>query len=130
MGVLRHHGRPSTSSIGAATVFFVALLLLLATASPERDKIGEGAGGSRMGRHHGRREGRGHDLGGEEMSGDLWVRRAVGPGSSPPTCRSKCGRCEPCRAVHVPIHPGRVSVPLEYYPEAWRCKCGNTLFMP
>ncbi|CAB4261585.1 unnamed protein product [Prunus armeniaca] len=50
-------------------------------------------------------------------------------GSSPPSCRSKCGRCSPCKAVHVPIQPG-VSIPLEYYPEAWRCKCGNKLFMP
>ncbi|KAB2599695.1 EPIDERMAL PATTERNING FACTOR-like protein 5 [Pyrus ussuriensis x Pyrus communis] len=50
-------------------------------------------------------------------------------GSSPPSCRSKCGRCSPCKAVHVPIQPG-VSIPLEYYPEAWRCKCGNHLFMP
>ncbi|GMH08466.1 hypothetical protein Nepgr_010306 [Nepenthes gracilis] len=54
-------------------------------------------------------------------------RRLVGPGSSPPTCRSKCGRCSPCKAVHVPIQPG-VSTPLEYYPEAWRCKCeGDSL---
>ncbi|KAG9451731.1 hypothetical protein H6P81_004635 [Aristolochia fimbriata] len=56
-------------------------------------------------------------------------RRLAGPGSSPPTCRSKCGRCSPCKPVHVPIQPGR-SIPLEYYPEAWRCKCGNRLFMP
>ncbi|CAA2999968.1 Hypothetical predicted protein [Olea europaea subsp. europaea] len=56
-------------------------------------------------------------------------RRLGGPGSSPPTCRSKCGKCLPCKPVHVPIHPG-VSMPLEYYPEAWRCKCGNKLFMP
>ncbi|OWM87805.1 EPIDERMAL PATTERNING FACTOR-like protein 5 [Punica granatum] len=55
--------------------------------------------------------------------------RTVGPGSSPPSCRSKCGKCSPCKPVHVPIHPG-VSLPLEYYPEAWRCKCGNKLFMP
>ncbi|KAH6808927.1 EPIDERMAL PATTERNING FACTOR-like protein [Perilla frutescens var. frutescens] len=56
-------------------------------------------------------------------------RRLGGPGSSPPSCRSKCGRCAPCKAVHVPIQPG-MSMPLEYYPEAWRCKCGNKLFMP
>ncbi|XP_062104990.1 EPIDERMAL PATTERNING FACTOR-like protein 5 [Humulus lupulus] len=56
-------------------------------------------------------------------------KRLAGPGSSPPTCRSKCGRCSPCKAVHVPIQPG-LSFPLEYYPEAWRCKCGNKLFMP
>lgn len=66
-------------------------------------------------------------------SGDLervlTRRRLVGPGSSPPTCRSKCGRCWPCKPVHVPIQPG-VSLPLEYYPEAWRCKCGDKLFMP
>ncbi|CAL4929184.1 unnamed protein product [Urochloa decumbens] len=56
-------------------------------------------------------------------------RGLVGPGSSPPTCRSRCGRCRPCRPVHVAIQPG-LSFPLEYYPEAWRCKCGNKLFMP
>ncbi|EXB51155.1 hypothetical protein L484_009119 [Morus notabilis] len=56
-------------------------------------------------------------------------KRLAGPGSSPPACRSKCGRCSPCKPVHVPIQPG-LSIPLEYYPEAWRCKCGNKLFMP
>ncbi|XP_062209125.1 EPIDERMAL PATTERNING FACTOR-like protein 4 [Phragmites australis] len=56
-------------------------------------------------------------------------RRLVGPGSSPPTCRSRCRGCHPCRPVHVAIQPGR-SFLLEYYPEAWRCKCGNKLFMP
>ncbi|XP_010532578.1 PREDICTED: EPIDERMAL PATTERNING FACTOR-like protein 5 [Tarenaya hassleriana] len=59
----------------------------------------------------------------------LVQKRFNGPGSLPPTCRSKCGRCEPCKPVHVPIQPG-LSTPLEYYPEAWRCKCGNRLFMP
>ncbi|XP_054820385.1 EPIDERMAL PATTERNING FACTOR-like protein 5 [Prosopis cineraria] len=56
-------------------------------------------------------------------------KRNGGPGSFPPSCRSKCGWCAPCEPVHVPIHPG-LSKPLEYYPEAWRCKCGNKLFMP
>ncbi|XP_057771555.1 EPIDERMAL PATTERNING FACTOR-like protein 4 [Salvia miltiorrhiza] len=66
-----------------------------------------------------------------KLSGGAAVerRRLGGPGSSPPSCRSKCGRCAPCTAVHVPIQPG-MSVPMEYYPEAWRCKCGNKLFMP
>ncbi|OWM69800.1 EPIDERMAL PATTERNING FACTOR-like protein 4 [Punica granatum] len=64
-------------------------------------------------------------------SGEDQLRRRVlkGLGSSPPTCRSKCGSCSPCTPVHVPIQPG-FSMPLEYYPEAWRCKCGNKLFMP
>ncbi|XP_028776418.1 EPIDERMAL PATTERNING FACTOR-like protein 4, partial [Neltuma alba] len=56
-------------------------------------------------------------------------KRNGGPGSFPPSCRSKCGWCSPCEPVHVPVQPG-VSMPLEYYPEAWRCKCGNKLFMP
>ncbi|KAK7280077.1 hypothetical protein RJT34_25139 [Clitoria ternatea] len=56
-------------------------------------------------------------------------KRFGGPGSSPPLCRSKCGWCSPCQPVHVPVQPGLI-IRLEYYPEAWRCKCGNKLFMP
>ncbi|GMH28493.1 hypothetical protein Nepgr_030336 [Nepenthes gracilis] len=56
-------------------------------------------------------------------------RRLVAPGSSPPTCRSKCGTCNPCTAVHVPIPLG-VSMGSGYYPEAWRCNCGNKLYIP
>ncbi|WJX14677.1 hypothetical protein P8452_04898 [Trifolium repens] len=52
-----------------------------------------------------------------------------GPGSTPPSCRSKCGWCNPCHPVHVPVQPGFI-IRLEYYPEAWRCKCGNKLFLP
>ncbi|KAL2488527.1 Epidermal patterning factor-like protein [Forsythia ovata] len=52
-----------------------------------------------------------------------------GPGSSPPRCTSKCGRCTPCKPVHVPVPPG-TPVTTEYYPEAWRCKCGNKLYLP
>lgn len=78
-----------------------------------------------------REEIKGGDRGeaGEIMKGIFSRRMLIGPGSSPPTCRSKCGRCAPCKPVHVPIQPG-LSIPLEYYPEAWRCKCGNKLFMP
>ncbi|XP_040384982.1 EPIDERMAL PATTERNING FACTOR-like protein 6 [Oryza brachyantha] len=56
-------------------------------------------------------------------------RQLIGPGSSPPTCRARCGRCTPCRPVHVAIQPG-VGAQWEYYPEVWRCKCGDKLFMP
>ncbi|KAK9124700.1 hypothetical protein Sjap_014302 [Stephania japonica] len=56
-------------------------------------------------------------------------RDLSGPGSHPPRCTSKCGRCTPCLPVHVPVPPGE-SEPAEYYPEAWRCKCGNRLYMP
>lgn len=56
-------------------------------------------------------------------------RYLSGPGSSPPRCTSKCGKCTPCKPVHVPVPPG-TPVTAEYYPEAWRCKCGNKLYMP
>jgi hypothetical protein len=52
-----------------------------------------------------------------------------GPGSHPPRCTSKCGSCSPCYPVHVAVPPG-VPVTTEYYPEAWRCRCGNRLYMP
>ncbi|RDY07518.1 EPIDERMAL PATTERNING FACTOR-like protein 4, partial [Mucuna pruriens] len=75
-------------------------------------------------------------LNGEEKENGSAVERVVaaekrfgGPGSSPPSCRSKCGWCSPCEPVHVPVQPGLI-IRLEYYPEAWRCKCGNKLFMP
>lgn len=72
--------------------------------------------------------------GGESMKTDHNMkkreeRKLNGPGSSPPSCKSKCGRCVPCKPVHVPIQPGRKRT-FEYYPEAWRCKCGNKLYMP
>ncbi|PIM98860.1 hypothetical protein CDL12_28655 [Handroanthus impetiginosus] len=67
------------------------------------------------------------DVRGSNIGG---VRKLLGGlGSSPPRCTSKCGRCTPCTAVHVPVPPG-TPVTTEYYPEAWRCKCGNKLYMP
>lgn len=56
-------------------------------------------------------------------------RRPRGQDLAPPKCIAKCGSCKPCQPVRVVIQPG-VSTPLEYYPIAWRCKCGNKLFMP
>ncbi|XP_009386867.2 EPIDERMAL PATTERNING FACTOR-like protein 6 [Musa acuminata AAA Group] len=52
-----------------------------------------------------------------------------GPGSYPPLCTAKCGDCTPCVPVHVAVPPGRPVI-AEYYPEAWRCKCRNKLYMP
>lgn len=52
-------------------------------------------------------------------------------GSSPPTCRMKCGICQPCKPVHVAIGSPRGEISeTEYYPEVWRCQCGNKLYMP
>ncbi|CAD6333516.1 unnamed protein product [Miscanthus lutarioriparius] len=52
-----------------------------------------------------------------------------GLGSHPPRCTTKCGSCNPCYPVHVSVPPG-VLVTTEYYPEAWRCKCRDQLYMP
>ncbi|GKV20795.1 hypothetical protein SLEP1_g30862 [Rubroshorea leprosula] len=66
----------------------------------------------------------------ENFVGTTFARRSLGgPGSSPPRCTSKCDKCTPCKPVHVPVPPG-TPVTAEYYPEAWRCKCGNKLYMP
>ncbi|KAL1192754.1 EPIDERMAL PATTERNING FACTOR-like protein 6 [Cardamine amara subsp. amara] len=67
---------------------------------------------------------------GDDQSKEAELRRNLrGLGSFPPRCSSKCGRCTPCKPVHVPVPPG-TPVTAEYYPEAWRCKCGNKLYMP
>ncbi|KAI5066023.1 hypothetical protein GOP47_0018647 [Adiantum capillus-veneris] len=50
-------------------------------------------------------------------------------GSSPPKCVKKCGSCNPCKSVIVPIHIP-ASLPTDYYPVTWRCKCGGKLYMP
>ncbi|KAF7816218.1 EPIDERMAL PATTERNING FACTOR-like protein 6 [Senna tora] len=75
-------------------------------------------------------DGQGIMHGGTREVSWIWPRRNLGgPGSSPPRCKSKCGTCTPCRPVHVAVPPG-TPVTAEYYPEAWRCKCGNRLYMP
>lgn len=67
---------------------------------------------------------------GGEYEHDVAMRNLRGLlGSSPPRCASKCGKCKPCKPVHVPVPPG-TPVTAEYYPEAWRCKCGNKLYTP
>ncbi|CAN6726139.1 hypothetical protein ACFX13_012800 [Malus domestica] len=116
MGVLRH--RHNHHYIRLSTVITAFTFLLFTSASSAVTSQTQLGGG-----HHHQGEGGGPAL--ERVVTHQKSRL----GSSPPSCRSKCGRCSPCKAVHVPIQPG-VSIPLEYYPEAWRCKCGNHLFMP
>ncbi|RRT83779.1 hypothetical protein B296_00005935 [Ensete ventricosum] len=56
-------------------------------------------------------------------------RNLMGRGSLPPRCTSKCGNCTPCLPVQVAVPPGALAT-AEYYPVAWRCKCGARLFPP
>ncbi|GAV57559.1 hypothetical protein CFOL_v3_01096 [Cephalotus follicularis] len=116
MGVLRHHYNHHHQSTFTAFIF-----LLFASASA--------ISLTQLGNRYQEREERDKGSGSRVFDRVLTQKRFSGPGSSPPTCRSKCGRCSPCMPVHVPVQPG-LSIPLEYYPEAWRCKCGNKLFMP
>ncbi|XP_009375978.2 EPIDERMAL PATTERNING FACTOR-like protein 5 [Pyrus x bretschneideri] len=122
MGVLRrsrhrHHNHHYIRASTVITAFTFLLFTSASTAVTTQTQLGGGG-------HH-------HHYQGE--SGPALERvvthQKIRLGSSPPSCRSKCGSCSPCKAVHVAIQPG-VSIPLEYYPEAWRCKCGNHLFMP
>lgn len=60
-------------------------------------------------------------------------RRLVG--SSPPSCQGKCGSCVPCSPIHTSVGSSTGSTAgsltqQEYYPEVWRCKCGNKLYVP
>ncbi|XP_024358169.1 EPIDERMAL PATTERNING FACTOR-like protein 5 [Physcomitrium patens] len=52
-------------------------------------------------------------------------------GSAPPSCQGKCGLCVPCNPIHFSLGGPHGSISQqEYYPEVWRCKCGNHFFMP
>ncbi|XP_048333896.1 EPIDERMAL PATTERNING FACTOR-like protein 5 [Ziziphus jujuba] len=119
MGVLhqRHHCSSHYVRLSTLTAFFTFLCLFVSTSTSSALTLTQ-LGGLES-----------KESGEVALERVLSQKRLTGPGSSPPTCRSKCGRCSPCKPVHVPIQPG-LSFPLEYYPEAWRCKCGNKLFMP
>ncbi|CAM6007544.1 unnamed protein product [Sphagnum balticum] len=61
----------------------------------------------------------------------MHAHRRVLVGSSAPTCRGSCGLCQPCQPVHVVIGVPHVAIAQqEYYPEVWRCACGNMLYIP
>ncbi|MBA0599949.1 hypothetical protein Gorai_006149, partial [Gossypium raimondii] len=105
MGVSHHHRQHTAAAL--AFLLFASVITL-----------------SRFGSGFQEREGSKKRSGSGELDRFIAQKRLSGPGSSPPSCRSKCGNCSPCKPVHVPIQPG-FSMPLEYYPEAWRCKCGN-----
>ncbi|XP_059448247.1 EPIDERMAL PATTERNING FACTOR-like protein 4 [Corylus avellana] len=121
MGVLRHRRRRHTliQTLTALTIF-----LLFATATA----ISLSHLGSTSSQQQRELREKSEEAESRAIFG-LTRRTPLGLGSSPPSCRSKCGRCSPCNPVHVPIHPG-LTTPLEYYPEAWRCQCGKKLFMP
>ncbi|XP_057471100.1 EPIDERMAL PATTERNING FACTOR-like protein 4 [Actinidia eriantha] len=124
MGAVRHHQRLSLAAVTALAFLLFASASAL-SLSPTRQ-----LGGREREEREAPKIAPSESEEEVSVSGQVVARRRLGgPGSSPPTCRSKCGRCWPCRPVHVPIQPG-LTMPLEYYPEAWRCKCGNKLFMP
>ncbi|XP_048431023.1 EPIDERMAL PATTERNING FACTOR-like protein 4 [Pyrus x bretschneideri] len=50
-------------------------------------------------------------------------------GSFPATCRSKCNECEPCMPVLVSVRAMALEE-IEYYPQVWKCACGDSIFSP
>ncbi|GMI95969.1 hypothetical protein HRI_003266200 [Hibiscus trionum] len=114
MGVSRH--RHHHHYVAAAFTFLIFASASVATHSQLDSGFRE-------------REGSKRRIGSGVLDRFLSQKRLSGPGSQPPSCRSNCGSCSPCKPVHVPIQPG-LMMPLEYYPEAWRCKCGDKIFMP
>ncbi|KAF5175067.1 Epidermal patterning factor-like protein [Thalictrum thalictroides] len=119
VGVIRHHHR----LLSTATAF--ALLFLASSSDSATTTTTTTLSNGLLVQQ------KGNSGSSETLVQVMISRRRLGSrlGSAPPSCRFKCGRCSPCKPVHVPIQPGR-SMTLEYYPEAWRCKCGNKLFMP
>ncbi|KAI5055133.1 hypothetical protein GOP47_0030278 [Adiantum capillus-veneris] len=63
---------------------------------------------------------------------------SVTVGSSPPTCHQRCGNCNPCKSMLVPIHAPpnsqKHSLPSQntpdYYPLAWKCECQGHIYSP
>ncbi|KAF8008152.1 hypothetical protein BT93_K1979 [Corymbia citriodora subsp. variegata] len=121
MSAPRHRRHPSAAALTALAFLLFASASVTTTTdkSPKGAAAAAAAAGSRRIAHN------------SWLLGEPLARRwlLAGPGSSPPTCKGKCGKCTPCKAEHLPIHPG-LSRPLEYYPEAWFCKCGNKLYNP
>ncbi|KAJ0786013.1 putative EPIDERMAL PATTERNING FACTOR-like protein [Helianthus annuus] len=59
--------------------------------------------------------------------------------SSPPSCMNKCENCTPCEATLVnPLDPKLIDYKdqslwehnYNYYPQVWKCKCGDKLYEP
>ncbi|XP_039007233.1 EPIDERMAL PATTERNING FACTOR-like protein 4 [Hibiscus syriacus] len=120
MGVFRQHYRRRRLHLHH---HIVAALTFLLFASASARSLSQLESEFRV------REGSKKRSGSEVTDRFLSQKQHSGPGSQPPSCRSSCGSCSPCKPVHVPIQPS-LMMPLEYYPEAWRCKCGNKIFMP
>ncbi|KAL3350457.1 hypothetical protein AABB24_023088, partial [Solanum stoloniferum] len=52
-------------------------------------------------------------------------------GSIPVACHSKCYQCMPCMPIQVLIEEDNDEQNNEqYYPQVWRCSCGDKVFSP
>ncbi|XP_058007395.1 uncharacterized protein LOC131182324 [Hevea brasiliensis] len=74
-------------------------------------------------------------VGGEPMARDLNLSMGRGgpgkamKGSFPAKCHSKCNQCKPCKPVQVSVHAMELKEN-EYYPQVWKCICGEDIFSP
>ncbi|KAF2294449.1 hypothetical protein GH714_011510 [Hevea brasiliensis] len=75
------------------------------------------------------------EVGGEPMARDLNLSKGRGgpgkamKGSFPAKCHSKCNQCKPCKPVQVSV-PAMELKENEYYPQVWKCICGEDIFSP
>ncbi|KDP44490.1 hypothetical protein JCGZ_16323 [Jatropha curcas] len=51
-------------------------------------------------------------------------------GSFPARCHSKCNKCRPCMPVQVSIRAMELKEKEYYYPQVWKCICGDGIFSP
>ncbi|KAF2294442.1 hypothetical protein GH714_011441 [Hevea brasiliensis] len=74
-------------------------------------------------------------VGGEPMARDLNLSKGRGgpgkamKGSFPAKCHSKCNQCKPCKPVQVSV-PAMELKENDYYPQVWKCICGEDIFSP
>ncbi|EEF34910.1 conserved hypothetical protein [Ricinus communis] len=67
------------------------------------------------------------------VGGEIAKRRGDGrakKGSFPARCHSKCNQCNPCLPVEVSIRSMELKEKEYYYPQVWKCMCGDDIFSP
>ncbi|OAY45413.1 EPIDERMAL PATTERNING FACTOR-like protein 4 [Manihot esculenta] len=75
-------------------------------------------------------------VGGEPEAGGLNLSNGRGGsgktmrGSFPAECHFKCNQCKPCMPVQVSVPAMEFKENDEYYPQVWKCICGEDIFSP
>ncbi|XP_050212254.1 EPIDERMAL PATTERNING FACTOR-like protein 5 [Mercurialis annua] len=57
-------------------------------------------------------------------------RNGRAKGSYPAKCHLKCNQCKPCMPIEVSIRSMELQEKDYYYPQVWKCLCGDYIFSP